>query len=76
MNQEPEDLIQTSGQIQQKAFHYKVKIDESLMSPYVFVTVIALNATSARSGLNQHPAFAGKTATYFGCSEHIIQVNG
>jgi hypothetical protein len=72
MNQEPEDLLPGS-QIQPKAFHYKVIVEGSLEP--VFVTVIAINSTSAKMGLQQHPAFAGKTINYYGCSEHIIQVN-
>lgn len=73
MSQEPEDLL-PSGQIQPKAFHYKVIVEGSLEP--VFVTVIALNATSAKTGLSNHPAFSGKTTSYYGRSDHIIQVNG
>lgn len=74
MSQEPEDLIPTDGQIKSKAFHYKVKVDDSLEP--IFITVLATNATTARNGLNQYPSFAGKSINYYGCSEHIIQVNG
>jgi len=74
MNQEPIDLQMTTGSIQPKAFHYKVIIEGSLEP--VFVTVIALNATSAKNGLTNHPVFAGKTTSYYGRSDHIIQVNG
>jgi hypothetical protein len=73
MSQEPEDLLPAS-QIQPKAFHYKVNIEGSIEP--VFVTVIALNATSAKAGLANHPAFAGKTISYYGRSDHIVQVNG
>ena len=73
MNQEPIDLEQTNGQIHPKAFHYKIKIEGS--SEPSFVTVIALNSTSAKNGLSQHPAFSGKTISYYGRSDHIIQVN-
>ena len=70
---EPMDLPPASGQIPHKAFHYKVKIDGSLEP--IFVTVIAVNATSARAGLAHHSAFEGKSISYYGCSEHVIQVN-
>lgn len=73
MSNEPMDLPPSNGQIQPKAFHYKVKIDGSLEP--IFVTVIAINASSARAGLAHHQAFAGKSITYYGYSDHIIQVN-
>jgi hypothetical protein len=73
MSNEPMDLPPSNGQIQPKAFHYAVKID-GFSDPWN-VTVIALNGTSARAGLAQQAAFAGKTITYLGVSNHIIQVN-
>ena len=74
MNQEPLDLQPSNGQIQPKAYHYKVTVEGS--SDPFFVTVIAINATSARAGLTTQPAFAGKAISYYGVSDHIIQVNG
>jgi len=73
MNQEPTDLEQTNGQIHPKAFHYKVKIEGS--SEPSFVTVIAVNASSSRRALEQHPAFSSLPASYYGRSDYIIQIN-
>ncbi len=73
MSQDPEDLL-PAGQIQPKAFHYKI-IQTGSLEP-VFVTVIAVNSSTAKQGLAQHQAFAGKTFSYYGCSDYIMQVNG
>jgi hypothetical protein len=73
MLNEPMDLQSSNGQIPIRAFHYKVIVEGS-QEPF-FVTVLAPNATSARAGLESQPAFRGKTTSYYGVSDHIIQVN-
>ena len=73
MSNEPMDLQPSNGQIPTRAFHYKVIVEGSA-EPF-FVTVLAANATSARAGLESQPAFRGKTTSYYGVSDHIIQVN-
>lgn len=73
MSNEPMDLQPSNGQIPTRAFHYKVIVEGSA-EPF-FVTVLAANATSARAGLESQPAFRGKTTSYYGCSDHILQVN-
>jgi hypothetical protein len=72
-NSEPLDLQPSNGQIPTRAFHYKIIVEGS--SEPFFVTVIAPNATSARAGLEAQPAFRGKTTSYYGVSDYIIQVN-
>jgi hypothetical protein len=67
------DLEPSNGQIQPKAYHYKVTVEGS--SDPFFVTVIAINSSSARAGLESQPAFRGKATSYYGVSDYIIQVN-
>lgn len=64
------EVTQTSGQIQPKSFIYKITLPEKS----VYVTVIAINNTSARAGIAQR--FPNMSVSYLGTCSEIIQVNG
>jgi len=66
------DLLPTNGQIDPKVFIYKVITQES--KP-VEVAVLALNATSARAGI-QNRFGPSATVSYMGVCSQLIQVNG
>lgn len=68
------DLLPSNGQIPSKAYIYKVKKDNDLTSPYMYVTVVATNSTSAKAGLTQQ--FPSHIMNFIGVCDHIMQVNG
>lgn len=67
---EPTDLEQTNGQIQTKAFHFKVTHTNR---PLMLVTALAPSSTTAREGIKQQ--FPDSLTQMTGYSDHIIQVN-
>lgn len=72
MNNEPQDLIETSGQITPKAFWYKC-IPQDPAVPFN-ATVIAQTSTFASASIRQQ--FPSHEYEYVGFSEIIMQVNG
>ena len=70
-NQEPIDLLPSNGQIDSKAYVYRVTPNSSM--PF-YITVIATNSTSARIGITQQ--HQNCVIAYIGVSERIMQVNG
>lgn len=74
--QDPIDLIETNGQINSKAYVYRVTPSYNSELKYknpFFITAIAVNTTSARVGLTEH--YKNCTLSYIGVSEQIVQVN-
>ncbi len=67
----PVDLQESNGQIQSKAYIYKLKHSDQ---QHFYATVIATNSTSARSGLSQQ--FSNHSVSFLGICDHIMQVNG
>ena len=65
------DLMQTNGQIQMKAYHYKMTDGNQKVH---FATVLAPSSAVAREGLSQQ--LPNVLASYCGKSTIIIQCNG
>lgn len=68
---EPVDLIPTNGQIDNKLFVYKVRQDSGV---WTHVAVVALNSTSARTGITQ--LYQGRPIQFVGVCDQIIQAHG
>lgn len=64
------DIIQTNGQLETKAFRYKITVDGQMK----IFTVLCPSATIAREGLKNH--FPTASIVYDGVSDHIIQIQG
>ena len=64
------DLQQTNGQIQSKAFQYKVILPDTQV---LLMTVIATSGTAAHDGLKQQ--FPQATFSMLGVSDHLMQIN-
>ena len=70
-DQELTDLLPSNGQIDTKAYVYRVTPNDDM--PF-YITVIATNSTSARIGLKHQ--YKNCAITFIGVSERIMQVNG
>ena len=64
------EVVQTNGQIQPKAFQYKVSLPNAQV---LLITVIATSGSVARDGIKQQ--FPDASISMLGVSDHLIQVN-
>jgi hypothetical protein len=66
---DPIDLVATNGQLQTRAFQYKLLLDGKVKN----LVVLSPSGTTAHEGINQQ--FPNGVAQYMGVSDIIMQVN-